>query len=627
MFRLFATLMLVSGLAGCDGLPTLFVSTADKVNAAFPLPEEIVTARAALLADLQQKDTQAHAELSSQLAQLMEVRGLTCSSAASVGRFDSIQDVKRKVGSPVCFREQDVKLSEWVGVRRLIQDLRKPPLVPVAALPPRLSLPPMKESTSDIAIAQAANVVATRSGRTLVNVVAVPTGKVIGSFDVPAESTGVGALSPNGHVLAVSGYGKLAFIDTETGNTLWRSDKFRKVLAWLPEIDATLLAGPNPGPVLLDHRKGTTDPYPVPMPNTQWAAPLPGAGGDILLGVSSIVTLAKHARGADGAVVVTPGKQWRLDRSGVTSGQPMVMAGGKKLVFVNNNDLGWLDLATGANGIWDLHFIRASGYSKLSDTQVYLEASLVGNAWQRSPYLFDVEKGTLTPVQPDGNEGFVIALPERSAYARRGNFSNVTLNTAATVAGDEKPLQGMISEAQLALELAKLEAANQATNQAATAANQAAAGANQAAIAAHRAVAGAPAPLLKDIPADAKVMVVGVYEADVGSQRVSGVHPTGTVRVTVGPGKGPLVLVLASYESVTWMVQDGGRPIAAILLSGYQPSTVAGTRAQVHRIGSNYAYKLDSAEYARLKQDIARYVAPPVASFQGVYKGKEFSVY
>ena len=42
---------------------------------------------------------------------------------------------------------------------------------------------------------------------------------------------------------------------------------------------------------------------------------------------------------------------------------------------------------------------------------------------------------------------------------------------------------------------------------------------------------------------------------------------------------------------------------------------------------STSAYQMGSAEYLKLKQDIARYVGAPVASFQGAYRGKEFSVY
>jgi hypothetical protein len=142
--------------------------------------------------------------------------------------------------------------------------------------------------------------------------------------------------------------------------------------------------------------------------------------------------------------------------------------------------------------------------------------------------------------------------------------------------------------------------------------------------------AGLPAPgfkpLLTDVPADAKVSFIGVYEA-ASTSPSSGGNRTGGIRVNVTPGSTPLVLVLTSYEPVRWNINSGNRKISAILLSGNaQSSVISPGNPQVLKIGSAYAYKMDSQEYARVKQDIARYVSNPVQSFQGGYKGQDFSV-
>ena len=100
------------------------------------------------------------------------------------------------------------------------------------------------------------------------------------------------------------------------------------------------------------------------------------------------------------------------------------------------------------------------------------------------------------------------------------------------------------------------------------------------------------------------------------------------VRVVVRPSSRPIVLVLASYEPVNWIVVNGGARISAVLFSGYHPSNVSGAgSAPVLRIGSRYAFSAASAEYAQLRQAVAQYTGPrEIRSFQGSYTGAEFSV-
>jgi hypothetical protein len=67
--------------------------------------------------------------------------------------------------------------------------------------------------------------------------------------------------------------------------------------------------------------------------------------------------------------------------------------------------------------------------------------------------------------------------------------------------------------------------------------------------------------------------------------------------------------------------------VSAVLLSGYHESSVFGADdAQVLRIGSNHAYKIDSPDYMTLKKNVARYVGNPVRTFQGAYSAQSFTV-
>jgi hypothetical protein len=194
----------------------------------------------------------------------------------------------------------------------------------------------------------------------------------------------------------------------------------------------------------------------------------------------------------------------------------------------------------------------------------------------------------------------------------------MSLDFAAAPQGEPQPLDQAIAEAELAQQLAKVQAAEAAGLRMVLPPGLPAG--QQAGLRTAQ-----PPALLQHIPANAKVAVIGVYEGTRGP-RGEGARG-GVVRVTVAAGRAPLVLVLASYEGVTWQVAgDGARAIAAILVSSYEPSTVLGTRAEVHRIGSQYAYKLGSPEYERLKQDIGRYVAAPIQDFQGSYRGRDFAV-
>ena len=127
-----------------------------------------------------------------------------------------------------------------------------------------------------------------------------------------------------------------------------------------------------------------------------------------------------------------------------------------------------------------------------------------------------------------------------------------------------------------------------------------------------------------NVPADAKVAMLGVYQAAGSSKSAT---RSGNVTVVVAPGKEPVVLVLTNYEKVNWMIHAGNRKIAAVLLSGYNESTVYGQgQAEVVRMGRKYAYKIDSRDFQDLRREVARYVGPATPVFQGTYEGSTFQV-
>jgi len=136
-------------------------------------------------------------------------------------------------------------------------------------------------------------------------------------------------------------------------------------------------------------------------------------------------------------------------------------------------------------------------------------------------------------------------------------------------------------------------------------------------------------PGLGDVPRDAQIHIVGVYEGEGGAAPAgSTAHPIRNVRVRARASSRPMVLVLASYEPVNWIVTNSGARIAAVLLSGYHASNVTGVgNAAVLRIGREYAYEPNTDGYVRLRKAVAQYAGErEVRSFQGTYTGADFTV-
>ncbi len=84
---------------------------------------------------------------------------------------------------------------------------------------------------------------------------------------------------------------------------------------------------------------------------------------------------------------------------------------------------------------------------------------------------------------------------------------------------------------------------------------------------------------------------------------------------------------MSSYEPTRWIIQGNERKLAAVLLSGSAQSSVIGPGDEhVVRIGSTFAYAMESPQNAQLKRDIARYVSNPVRAFHGKYAASDFTV-
>jgi hypothetical protein len=575
-----------------------------------------------------------------------------------------------------------------------------PPLKPLQPLPAKALIPSV-DNVSQLAVASRAGIALARASNGKLATLDLTGGKPIREFTGPGDAYRPPSVSPNGRLAALPiGNRALQVVDLETGSSVWNTDAYSEVLAWLPDVEAMVLVQTGGRKtVLLDLRSGKAQPYVADERGLTWALDVAGAATLKLVGSASGAALVDHQRKADGSLGFDVHKQWTLaQRAGIQA--PMLMRSGKLLVYLSYPDLAWLDLESGQQGTWATSALRINGLAKFD------ENNLVFSDRRPPPALkiLNVEQMEVASIPEVPAEGHPVSFAPRNGYARNVNGTLVVITQVQPQ--DPQPLDKVLADANLEEQLRKVDiaqrvegmnggrtvyspqeiAAAQAEANAAAAAVQRAeatglhrsnrtafielvarqmrllntvsamrdglsrqvvestrAGDLPRVIAAVPAVPAAPtmagtappppapvrsAPMLADIPPNADVSVLGVYQAEQeGRQGAAGRTP-GTISVTLGSGSTPLVLVLSSYEPVRWVVSNpAGRRVAAVLMSSYHPSELVGLPGvQVLRIGQQYAYKLDSREYAALKESIARYVAAPVRTFQGMYQAKRFSV-
>lgn len=690
--RRILAIALLAALGGCQQVQEYTLTDTEKISRAFPPPPEVLAMRAGIEASLAGEPAAAR-QFAQQFGQLLDVRAVTCRGTTTISRLDSVAAVRGKLADKDCFRKQDAELAQWLGLRRLAMLAAQPPLRPLQPLPARAVVPGV-DGMVQLSVASGAGVALARTGGGRYATLDLGGGQPIHQFSGPGDSYRPPALSPNGRLAAFAvGNRSLQVLDLESGATVWSSDKYAEVLAWMPAVEALLvLEAGGRKPALLDLRTGAARPYVADERPPTWALELPGTPQRWLVGSASGASLVEHARKPDGSLGVELRQQWPLQRT-MNVNTPMLLREGRLLVWPAHPDLGWLDLATGQQGSWATSVLRIANLAKFDERRLawldHSRAYAADGPGRPALRLLDVEDLTVATAADVQADGYPLSFAPRSGYARHLNGSLVVVTQAQ--AQDPQPLDKVLADANLQDQLRKVEAAQGAEAAAAgrtvygraeIAAAEAEAQAAQAAVARAETqglqrtqreayialvaravrlanvvaqmrdglprevvertriqglrVAGAPerpaparpAPMLADVPANAEVAVLGVYEAENDRRQPGQPRTPGTVFVSLGQGPGPLVLVLSSYEPVRWVVVNGaGRRVAAVLLSGYHPSEVQGLQGvQVLRIGQQSAYKLDSPAYARLKEDVARYVAAPVRSFQGSYKAARFQV-
>lgn len=604
-------------VAGCSRVDELLMSTADKVNAAYPVSPDVRIAQEKLLSLLAGAQPEVDA-LQAQVRSKMMLRALNCSQNVTVGRLDTVAAVKAMPIDRLCLQDADRKLVAFYAVRSIGTLLARPalrPLQPVGAIKvlPRGGLEHISYGTfaRDAGVAVLRDVVGGGA------VVEIPGGRRIASLPKAQGYEENSRLSHNGQVHTIGqNFQSTQFYEAESGHRLWEGGDVGKVLCWLPELRSFVYMQRDSTVMIADGVTGTISPHPLTL-KADHCAHIGGGRNRLLLGGARDLQLVEHERTAEGIRAAST-KDFRIaDGAAMTSGDPVPMKGDQLVVFSFGTEIAWLRLDDGSSGKWKMSPMFAGSFAKIDDSHLMLIGRDVAKPMSQKAWSFDIVAGTVAPADEDAELGLLVRTGERVGFMRRGNTAAFG---DAVVTGEAVALDKVVAEFDMTQQMARFQ-------------SQAATGPVGAA-APSLLPARATLPGLEHVPKNAQIHIIGIYE---GQAPRSGPPPRigqmpqrakRDVSVVVRAASRPIVLVLASYEAVNWRILNAGGPIAAVLLSGYGESSVHGAGdATVLRIGSAYAYSAQGEGYPALRQAVARYAGPmEVGSFQGTYAGGSFTV-
>ncbi|WP_146208393.1 hypothetical protein [Cupriavidus plantarum] len=383
--------------------------------------------------------------------------------------------------------------------------------------------------------------------------------------------------------------------------------------------------------MIADGANGTIDAHPLSGRRT-YGITLSQRPSRILLGAYSDWAVVEHTRTPEG-IQAAAVRQLPIDRgTGVSIPQEnvLLMRGGTLLAFPWQSDIGWVDLKTGAAGRWRISPYFDTAFAQTDDTHLLLTSN---DPKGRATWSFDIDAQTVTPVESLPSAVYLRRVGQRHGYLLRSR--DAWIGDEVTSKGEAADLHKTVADYALQLQLNRLQQLIDAEKAAAAAPVSSAAfgTASLRGTTGNGGVTSATNPALANVSADAQVHMVGVYEGkrdarSLATPGVSSARERRDVRVIVPPAPRPVVLVLSSYEPVNWVVENRGAQLAAVLLSGYHPSSVTGASAvPLLRIGSAYAYANGGGGYEALRRSVVQYTGTrEIRSFQGTYMGSEFVV-
>jgi hypothetical protein len=598
-----AFLLICCALTGCEKLTDTFDSLENRINAAYPLPVKVNSLATTLSTEV------ADPEFAKAWASRLRARALQCGAKADIGRFDTREVVRSKLQDDTCFSVADKALKNWLSIRQMGWLLSLPPLVPFEEAKGSTPVAVGSAFVGEDRYSAGSNVLLSEQGeRNQIRAIALPENRVLSKVEYKdvLDSSWV---STNGRLVALNFRNYVDFYNVSTGDFIWRSEDARRVVADLPGLHLAVLQREPYGELrTLNLISGEIEDHPT-AGGLGEAHLISASESELFLVCGGIFTRFSYSRDAStGRITANPVAQWPTVRTADIKNAVMT-EDKKRVVYATKSGVSWLDLTTGAVETIDFLNATVGPVVKLNNDEFLI--SVRNGSQGTSVRLLNIDRRTIArvPSLPDNSQ--LQSFESRATFGRRLDGTLTLERTASAV--DPIPIDQFLAEVHLREQLKKLQESQLANER----------------ISVPAGVVAPPSALMKDIPANATVHVIGVYEGQKAVAAAPGGngHPIGTVRVRLKPANTPIVLVLTSYEPVSWVIESNGRTIAAVLLSGYHPSQVIGEgTASVVRIGQNHAYQVGSPGFRQIEKDIARYTTNPVALFQGTYSGSEFSV-
>ena len=614
-FRWVAALVF-AGCGGC-GLGNYWRDDAERINEAFPLSATLQLASDRLAATLLQAEPDTRARLTAEFAEKMEARASDCARGVKISRFDSAGDIRGKLLRK-CFADADRPLFAWIQKQRLQSLLRLPPLV-VAGKPPQRIATPIP--FGEFAFARKAAVLGVL-GRDRLALVDMNSGRVLFEERYASRASSGVLPSPNGRVFSLGLNHKVTLRDSGNGEVLATYPDYFS-MQWLDSGAGILRSWrAGGGYELLDVDTGVITPLGSVSRNSSGLHRVYDEPPGFVYFHEGDAYQFELRHEAAGVRLVAMRQQPAPGVGGIRANSAMTSDGAT--LGVPGVD-SFFTIRPGARDFDDdirLTFIDVPGLvprnvCPLDDANdLLMIGELPGTTELPRAYVYSLNDrmlSRLTDPRFSTGQGQVRCTVRIPAYHR----AYLPLEREMVLVGTPSRT-GKYSPGALAVHIADLSDERRRT--AALEVEQTRPDASFVT----PAIGKAP---FAELAKDSRVFALGVYEAEARLRRSEG-EITGPVRVVVNRSVQPVVLVLTSYEAVSWQLDvRPGANLQAILLGGYHDSELTGAAGvRVIRLGRVYAYQSGGEPFMRLNAEVIRWIGKGASDFEGRYYGSRYTV-
>lgn len=437
--------------------------------------------------------------------------------------------------------------------------------------------------------------------------------------------------------------------------------------------------------MLVDFKTTEIKSYPsAPDGYGSWALPINDSPSRVLIGSYSEILLVENTRSAEG-IYSSIVKSFKLtSKEGVNPNTLSLMLSGKAIAFsTGHQNFMLVNFETGEEKVFETKDLLLSRYAaKLGEDTILVDSyhhSAGGSRYQ--PWVLNMKNSTLSPVETvEANSGEIYPLDGRAGFMRRER-QKVWVADELKI-GMPEPLANVVAGRKLEIQLAALEneeriaKAREAAMNAAqeisrvqqkiggksasvtnlaelrekilqdqlkqseqnrnvssspmTAVNSSVSdtsySASEYSLAANelkrQAISEATNRMLGNIPSNAQIEAIGVYEAKDRSS--SGIN------VIIKKSKRPIVLLLSGSEPVRWnLIKEPGANLVGVIAAGTQLPQLTGagnTKTVILKANKYYPYNQQDPSYKALNDDSVLWTGKPIDRFQGSYSGSIFIV-